>query len=306
MRTAWRIPDYQFTRLFQHAVMALLGGILFTQLGTNFDSIQERIFNLFTLSVVPAIVLASIEPMYHAARQVFQREHTSKMYSPTVFALSQLVSEIPYGVANSLVYFLINYYMVFFNSSAVSYSSKRAGYFFGMTLMGEIFSTTLGQWIAAASPNPYIASLFTPFIAVTFALTCGVTIPKPNMGKFFRDFMYWINPMSWLLGGLTISELKDLKVTCKTSELNFFEPPPGTTCGQYAGPFLNFYGGYVTNPDATSDCGLCGFSSGREYLRTLGLDPGDKARDAAVFFCFLVSNSLLLLGAQKFFKYTNR
>ncbi|CAO1636562.1 unnamed protein product [Sympodiomycopsis kandeliae] len=306
LRTAWRIPDYQFTRLFQHAVMGILGGILFTQLGTNVDSIQERIFDLFQLTVIPAIILSSIEPMYHAARQVFQREYTSKMYSSEVFALSQLISEIPYSIANALVFFLINYYMVFVNTSAVDYSSQRAGYFFAMALMGEVFSTTLGQMIAAASPNPYIASLFTPFIAVVFALTCGVTIPKPNMAKFFRDFLYWVNPMSWLLGGLTISELKDLTLHCKPSELNIFEPPNGQTCEQFAAPFLNFYGGYVDNPNATSNCGLCAYSNGREYLKVLDLDPDDKAQRAGVFFCFIVLNSILLLAAQKFCKYRNR
>lgn len=305
MRTAWNIPDYQFTRLMQHATMAILGGVLYLQLGTNLNSIQDRIFDLFQLTVIPAIILSSVEPMYHAARQVYQRECTSKMYSSTVFALSQLISEIPYGLANAIVYFVINYYMVFY-SSHVDYSSSRAGYFFAMTFMGEVFSTTLGQFIAAASPNPYIASLFTPFIATVFALTCGVTIPRPNMGKFFRDFIYWVNPMSWLLGGLSISELRDLKIRCKTSELNFFEPPEGSTCAQYAKTYLDFYGGYVSNPDGTSECGLCAYSSGREYLTVLGLDAGDRARDAGVFFCFVVFNAMLLLAAQRFFKYSNR
>lgn len=45
--------------------------------------------------VLPALILAQIEPFYIMARGTFIRENSSKMYKPTVFAVSQMISETP-------------------------------------------------------------------------------------------------------------------------------------------------------------------------------------------------------------------
>lgn len=48
-----------------------------------------------SFAVLPALILAQIEPFYIMARGTFMRENSSKMYRPTVFALSQMISETP-------------------------------------------------------------------------------------------------------------------------------------------------------------------------------------------------------------------
>ena len=40
-------------------------------------------------------------------RMTFIRESSSKMYSPYVFALSQLAAEVPYSILCSVVFFLL-------------------------------------------------------------------------------------------------------------------------------------------------------------------------------------------------------
>ncbi len=47
---------------------------------------------------MPALVLAQIEPQYIMSRNTFNREASSKMYSSTVFALCQMLAEMPYSV----------------------------------------------------------------------------------------------------------------------------------------------------------------------------------------------------------------
>lgn len=69
---------------------------------------------LLTVSVLPALVLAQIEPQYIMSRMTFDREASSKMYSSIVFALSQLLAEMPYSVLNATVYFLLIQFMVCF------------------------------------------------------------------------------------------------------------------------------------------------------------------------------------------------
>ncbi|KAE8179641.1 hypothetical protein CF328_g9413, partial [Tilletia controversa] len=203
--SSWRQPDYQFTRLFQHAAIALLSGLIFLQLDNSVASIQYRIFGVFMLTIVPALILAQTEPYYIMARGVFNREASSKMYSGTIFAMGQLASEIPFSIACALVFFLLFYFPAHFQ-----YSSDRAGYFFAFALLVELFAVTLAQAIAALSPSVYIAALTNPFLIIIFSLFCGVTIPKPSIPSYWRSWLYQLDPFTRLVGGLVANELGGL------------------------------------------------------------------------------------------------
>jgi ATP-binding cassette, subfamily G (WHITE), member 2, SNQ2 len=119
----WRMPDYGFTRLFSHAIIALFTGLTFLQLGNSASDLQYRVFVIFIATVMPALILAQVEPTYIMARTIFIREDSSKMYSPWVFSLGQLVAEIPNSVLCAVVFFLLLTYPAGFQTD-----SSRAGY----------------------------------------------------------------------------------------------------------------------------------------------------------------------------------
>jgi hypothetical protein len=185
--SSWRQPDYQFTRLFQHAAIALITGLLFLQLGNSVQTLQYRVFSLFMVAVLPALILAQIEPFYIMARGTFMREDSSKMYRGTVFASAQILAEVPYSIACALVYFLLFYFTAGFQTG-----SDRAGYFFAMLLLVEFFATSLGQLVAAVNPSIYLASVWNPFIIIIFfwrqwrvliwSLFCPLLTPYPATG----------------------------------------------------------------------------------------------------------------------------
>lgn len=58
----WRSPNYGFTRLFNHVCVALLTGVVFLHLGHSVESMQARIFLIFQCTVLPALILAQVEP----------------------------------------------------------------------------------------------------------------------------------------------------------------------------------------------------------------------------------------------------
>lgn len=93
---------------------------------------------------MPALILAQVEPTYIMSRNIFIREDSSKMYSPWVFSLAQLVSEMPNSLLCSVGFFLLLTYPAGFYTE-----SSRAGYQFLIILVTEIFSVTLGQAVAA-------------------------------------------------------------------------------------------------------------------------------------------------------------
>ncbi|KAK0537618.1 ATP-binding cassette transporter snq2 [Tilletia horrida] len=300
--SSWRQPDYQFTRLFEHASIALLTGLLFLRLDPNVAGIQARIFGIFMLTVVPATILIQTEPYFMVQRGIYNREQSSKMYSGIVFAIGQMAAELPFSIVCAIVYFVLFYYISGFQSD-----SGKAGYFFAFMLLNEVFSVTLAQCVAALSPDLYTASLANPFILLIFDLFCGVTVPKPNIPEFWRSWLYHLNPFTRLIGGLVINEMEGLSINCAPSELALFNPPTGQTCAAYASSFVNsaFGGGYLSNPNATQQCAYCPYARGDEFLVGLGLGH-TKGREIGIFAAFCVSNIIILLLACRFIRYANR
>lgn len=150
----WRSPNYGFTRLFNHVIIALLTGLTYLNLDDSRSSLQYRIFVIFQVTVLPALILAQVEPKYAVARMIFYRESSSKMYGQFAFASSLVVAEMPYSILCAVGFFLPLYYMPGFQSA-----TSRAGYQFLMVLITELFSVTLGQMVAALTPTPCKFSL---------------------------------------------------------------------------------------------------------------------------------------------------
>lgn len=106
-------------------------------------------FVIFQVTVLPALILAQVEPKYAISRIIFYREASSKMYGQFAFASSLVVAELPYSILCALGFFFPIYYMPGFQSAP-----GRAGYQFLMVLITELFSVTLGQAVAAITPSP--------------------------------------------------------------------------------------------------------------------------------------------------------
>lgn len=291
----WRSPNYGFTRLFTHVVIGLITGLMFLQLDDSRSSLQYRIFVIFQATVIPAIILAQIEPKYQMSRLIFYRESAAKAYSQFPFALSMVLAEIPYSVLCAVAFFLPLYYIPGFQPAA-----DRAGYQFLIILITEIFAVTLGQMVGALTPSPFIASLLNPPLVIIFSLFCGVAIPKPLIPKFWRVWLYELDPFTRLISGMVTTELHGREVVCKQEELNIFDAPDGMNCGEYMSNFFNNElrpgPGYLVK-NATQACEYCAFKVGDEFYQTFEMDFNTRWRDLGIFAAFIASNIIILFLA---------
>lgn len=288
----WRSPNYGFTRLFNHVIISIITGISYLNLNDSKASLQYRIFVIFQVTVLPALILAQVEPKYALSRMIYYREASSKMYSQFAFASSLVVAEMPYSILCAVGFFFPLYYMPGFQSE-----SSRAGYQFFMVLITELFSVTLGQMIAALTPSPFISALINPFVVVTFSLFCGVTIPKPQIPKFWRAWLYQLDPFTRLIGGMVVTELQGREVKCSSKELNRFPAPANQTCGEYMHNYFEGGGiGYLVD-NATSACEYCAYKFGEQFFEPLGLEFDHRWRDLGIFLAFIGSNLIILFLA---------
>ena len=290
--TFWRSPNYLYTRLFNHVAIALITGLTYLNLDTSRSSLQYKVFVTFQVTVLPALILPQVEIMYHIKRSIFFRESSSKMYSPFTFAASMVLAEIPYTILCAVCFFLPLYYMPGFQTE-----SSRAGYQFFIILITEMFSITLAQGLAALTPSTFISSQFDPFLMITFALFCGVTIPAPQMPGFWRAWLFQLDPFTRLIGGMVSTALHELPVVCSAAELNRFSAPDGMSCGEYMQPFFDNGGlGYIVD-NATSACEYCAYKVGDQFYEPLLISFDTRWRDLGIFLAFVGSNLIILFTA---------
>ncbi|EAS31144.3 ABC transporter [Coccidioides immitis RS] len=297
----WRSPNYGFTRLFSHVALALITGLCYLQLNDSRSSLQYRIFVLFQITVIPALILAQVEPKYDMSRLIFYRESAAKAYKQFPFALSMVLAEVPYSILCAVCFFLPLYYIPGLQSA-----SSRAGYQFFMILITEFFAVTLGQTISALTPSTFIAMLLNPPVIIIFFLFCGVSIPRPQIPKFWRVWLYELDPFTRLMSGMIVTELHDRPVTCKPEELNRFVPPPGQDCFSYMKEFFANGGpGYLVK-NATDICEYCAYKVGDQFYKPFGMEFSNRWRDLGIFLCFIASNLILLFVGSRYLNFNRR
>jgi len=105
--------------------------------------------------------------------------------------------------------------------------------------------------------------------------------------------MYRVSPMTYVIGGLLGAAISDAEVTCAAIELVKFSALAGETCGNYAAPMLQQRGGYVVNPEASTDCQYCPISSSNQFLMRFSVNPAHAWRNLGIVCVFIVFNSVM-------------
>jgi ATP-binding cassette, subfamily G (WHITE), member 2, SNQ2 len=175
-----------------------------------------------------------------------------------------------------------------------------------MILVVELFSVTLGQAIAALTPSTLISALLNPFIIIVFALFCGVTIPKPQIPKFWRMWLYELVPFTRLVGGMVSTELHDRVVECRPSEFNVFTAPEGQSCGEYMASFFETGGPGYLRDNVTSVCEYCAYKVGDEFYEPFGFSFDHRWRDLGILAGFVGTNLIILFAASRFLNFNRR
>lgn len=91
------------------------------------------------------------------------------------------------------------------------------------------------------------------------------------------------------------------KVTCNPDEFAFFDPSNGT-CKDYLADYMAGIGSAVnlTNPEATSQCQVCQYTRGSNYLKTLNINGYYYGwRDAGICVIFAISGYALVYVMMK-------
>lgn len=213
------------------------------------------------------------------------RERHSNMYSWIVLILANILAEIPYHIILGVVSFAIFNYTVFGIRSSEDQGLVLLFFVYFYILVG-----TFAAMVIAPLPDATTAGRVTTVLFSMMILFAGV-FQTPTALPGFWIFMYRVSPMTYLVGGVSVSGLAGDSIVCSDSELAIFQPPSGETCGSYMQQYIKQGAlGALLNPEATNDCSYCPIRDTDQVLARSGMYYQDRWRDWAYGFAYVIFN----------------
>lgn len=253
------------------------------------------IFNIFT---VFGQLVQQTMPHFVIQRSLYEvRERPSKVYDWKVFMLSQIIVELPWNTLMAVFMFVCWYYPVglYRNAEAAGQVAERGGLMFLLLVAFLLFTSTFTDFIIAGFETAEMGGNFANLLFMLCLIFCGV-LANPSTFPHFWIFMYRVSPFNYLVSAMLSVAVANTDVTCAANELLTFDPPDGSTCGQYMRAYIDATGGYLVNPGAAERCQFCTVKSTNVYLASAGSYYGDRWRNFGIIWAYIVFNVFAALA----------
>ncbi|KAJ1898592.1 ATP-binding cassette transporter snq2 [Kickxella alabastrina] len=300
-RSHWRDQQYNLTRLALQIICALAVGFSFIKTGNSTVDTQSKVFAIFETAVLSILVINQVQPQFLRQRLYYSRETSTNQYGWEAFSFAIIVTEWPFAIFCNTVFFVCFYWLVGLNSL-----TDRTGYFYIAYILLGLFSVSLGQAIAAFSPNDVVASMLNPIFTTMMTLFCGVTIPYTQMPHFWRSWMYWLSPYTYYIEGAITNDLHQTPIRCKTRELFSFAPAGSQSCVQFAGDWIASASGYIQDLDATGNCEYCPYAVGDQFYKELNWSFNHRWRNWCILLGFTLFNIFFTVFMTRIYKVNKR
>ncbi|PPQ68464.1 hypothetical protein CVT24_005561 [Panaeolus cyanescens] len=258
----WRDPTYLMSKLTLNICGGLLIGFTFFKSKYTIQDTQNKVFAIFMGTILAAPLSQQLHVPYIKMRNIYEiRERSSRTYHWSALVTSQILTELPWNIVGSGLFFCCWYWTVGFHSSRAAFTYLMFGFSF------PFYYTTIALAVASMCPTAEIAGLIFSFF-LTFIFTFdGVVQPYRQLGWW--RWMYHLSPFTYLIEALVGQAIGRQQVQCSDMELVTVDPPSGLSCASFLARYIIDRGGYVANPDALSACRFCSARTTDEWLDSL-------------------------------------
>ena len=300
----WRTPVYIYSKFALCSLTALFIGFIFYDAPNSIMGLQNQMFAIFNILTIFGQIVQQSMPQFVIQRDLYEaRERPSKVYSWKVFMLSQIIVEIPWNALMGAVMFFCWYYPVglYRNAYDTDAVTERGALMFLFLLMFMLFTGTFSTFIIAGFETAEGGAQIANVLFMMCLVFCGVLAGPDSMPGFWI-FMYRISPFTYMVSGMLSTAVANTDVICADNEFLPIQPPDNQTCAEYlklymqGGDGMPGAGGYLQDPDATSDCMLCPIDSTNAFLAGVGSDYNDRWRNFGLLWVYILFN----IGAALF------
>ena len=202
--------------------------------------------------------------------------------------LSNIFVELPWNSLMAVLIFICWFYPIGFQQH-VEPLHERSGLMFLLIWTFMLFTSTFTDMVVAGMDSSETAGNLGQLLFSLTLIFCGV-LASPDALPGFWIFMYRVSPFTYLVSGMLSTGLAHVEVECSEVEYLTFNPTPPNTCIEYLQPFIDAAGGYVQNPQATSDCRFCTVGDSDVYLTQLSSEYSTRWRNFGIMWAFIVFN----------------
>ncbi|KNZ71307.1 Brefeldin A resistance protein, partial [Termitomyces sp. J132] len=290
----WRDPTYLMSKLALNIFSGIFIGFTFWRQKNSQQGTQNKLFAVLTFAPIFSVPMSNqLQVPFIATRNIYEiRERPSRMYSWTALITSQILIEIPWNILASTLLYFCWYWTIAFEPS-------RAGYtYLALGIVYPLYYQSIGQVLLTLtfhSDTPLTVSTVMVFCSLSTNWVGGSGC-TPFMQTFSRQFIltysrYHVSPYTYLTEGLLGQAIGHQELQCSAVEFVQLNPPSGKTCAQYMNNFIVLAGGYLTNPDATSDCSFCSVRSSDQFLAsTYNIFYSHRWRNIGIMCAFIAFN----------------
>ncbi|PSN70792.1 ABC-transporter [Corynespora cassiicola Philippines] len=283
----WRSPTYITGKLAVNVVGGMFMSFTFFKENNSIQGLQNKTFAIFMILLLCLPLMVLLQPRLIALREIYDvREKFSNMYHWSVFVVASILVEIPFNIAISSLCFLGWFFPVGWWRDI---SDARGGFMYFVFILYQLYHTSFSQAIGTISPNAETASMLTILLYTFILAFSGVLQPLSQLINFWH-FAYYVSPFTWLISAMMTTGTSGVPVKCTPQEVNVFQPPPGLTCGDYVGQFVQATNASLYNPEGTFDCQFCRFSTADVYLKTINMFFSQHWRNAFLLVGYTIFN----------------
>mmetsp|Transcript_3054 Transcript_3054/g.4361 ORF Transcript_3054/g.4361 Transcript_3054/m.4361 type:complete len:251 (+) Transcript_3054:1980-2732(+) len=162
---------------------------------------NSRVTTMFITFLFLAVSsINTVLNVFYVERNMFYRHKAALMYDKKAVLLAFTLAEIPFIMLSSMIFVLIFYFMMGFETVAYKFFL----YYLFFTANMAIF-TFIGQMLIALLRDSGSAQIYGSLVIAMTTLFAGILI-RPQHIKSFWLFAYWLFPGHYILEGLVSSQ----------------------------------------------------------------------------------------------------
>ena len=290
--SVWRDGRYNFSKTFKSIWCEIFIAFTFYNAGSDIQGLQNYVLSVLILIWVVQALAPDIQTQWYAKWSIFEAREKNGIYDYKALTTALVAVEVPWQILNFTLIFFVSYWTIGYPNT-----TSIAGYSYFIWLLISYFGTTWNQLVSAVFPNMQTSGFANSLFWNILMIFSGTLVPHASLNTFYRYWLYWLDPVRWFLGGHIEDTLHDVHVQCLQSDLTVYDPRPGQTCAEYTANFLSSATGYLSNPDATSNCGYCVYRTGDDYAATMDYSFDKRWRDLGLCIVFCLTNTVLIYVA---------
>jgi len=270
-------PSLTFTQLFGNSAMALILGSVFFRMSGDASTFFQRGAVLFFAVLLNAFGSALEILTLYAQRPIVEKHNRYALYHPSAEAFASMLTDMPYKIANAILFNTTLYFMAGLRQTAGAYF-----FFLFMSFILTLTMSMLFRTIASVSRTLSQAMAPAAIIILAIVIFTGFVVPTRYMLGWCRWINY-IDPVAYGFESLMVNEFHARQFPCTT-----FVPPYPDAAGNER--VCSAVGAQPGQPFVDGDFYI---GSAYQYYHS------HKYRNIGIIFAFMIFLMVFYLGATE-------